>query len=359
MRKTPTHTAQRASFAAGELLRELSARESCVKTRSRGKSERLESVACRAASLLTPFSSGTPPSRPGPAPQPSPRENPARAAPQTEPVRVPPPAPARTLRVPSQPGRADRSTAPRASPQPRRPRLSFPSQLPPSLRPAPRLLEVVQGVDAAGGLPVPAAHPAAGAAEHAGAGRFLQPAGLYGFIAPRGRASEGRAAPGRAETGNEPQRRQPPAHTSAKAHARAGHSGKHGPALRPGSAARTASPSRHRGGAAVCHRGPGRGRGARAPAGSRLRSSGRNRAPSGDARSPGTPGLRRHPPGPSTCRGPPPSRPATCRDPPPVVTRARPAAAARHLRGNGRVPGEPGVFSFPVRTSPEKWTHEP
>lgn len=39
------------------------------------------------------------------------------------------------------------------------------------------VLQVVQGVDAAGGLPVPAAHPAAGAAEHAGGGRLLQPAG--------------------------------------------------------------------------------------------------------------------------------------------------------------------------------------
>lgn len=42
---------------------------------------------------------------------------------------------------------------------------------------APRSLQVVQGVDAAGGLPVPAAHPAAGAAEHAGGGRLLRPAG--------------------------------------------------------------------------------------------------------------------------------------------------------------------------------------
>lgn len=72
--------------------------------------------------------------------------------------------------------------------------------------------------------------------------------GALGLHSPAGKGSERQAAHRRAETGNKPQPRQPPAHTSAKAHARGEHAGKRGPAPRPGSAARTASPSRHRGG---------------------------------------------------------------------------------------------------------------
>lgn len=132
VRKTPAHTSQPASFAAGELLREPSARESCAKTHRREESERLASVTCRAASLLTPSPPGRLRAAPAPLCSPLRGKTLPRAAPQPEPVRLPPPAPARTLRVPSQPGRADRSTAPRDSPQPRPPRLSFPSQLPPT-----------------------------------------------------------------------------------------------------------------------------------------------------------------------------------------------------------------------------------
>lgn len=172
MRNTRTHTAHRASFAAAESLRELSARESCAKAQRRGEGDRLASGACRAAPLLTPSPPGRLRAAPAPLRSPLRGKTLPRAAPQTEPVRLPAPAPARTLRVASQPGRADRSTAARDRPQP--PRLSFPSQLPPSPRPAPRLLEMVQGVDAAGGLPVPAAHPAPGAPEHAGGEQLLR-----------------------------------------------------------------------------------------------------------------------------------------------------------------------------------------
>lgn len=58
----------------------------------------------------------------------------------------------------------------RLRPAPRRPhsRSAAPARRPPH---GPRSLEMVQGVNAAGGLPVPAAHPAPGAAKHAGGAR--------------------------------------------------------------------------------------------------------------------------------------------------------------------------------------------
>lgn len=65
-----------------------------------------------------------------------------------------------------------RQTAPLPAPEESSPARQPPTQpggipVPPG---PPLSLEVVQGVDAAGGLPVPAAHPAAGAAEHGGGG---------------------------------------------------------------------------------------------------------------------------------------------------------------------------------------------
>lgn len=137
-------------------------------------SERPGSVACRAASLLSPSPPGR--LRAAPAPQPSPRENPAPSS-FADGAR-PPTAPCAGSHPPRPLATRERRPQHGSLRPPPRTRPARPSQLPPSARPAPRLLEMVQGVDAAGGLPVPAAHPAAGAAEHAGGERLLWPAGL-------------------------------------------------------------------------------------------------------------------------------------------------------------------------------------
>lgn len=122
-----------------ELLRGLSFRESCAKTprrRQRALGERRPP----SHRLLIP------------APQPSPRE--------TCPEKLRGQTPAAT--APSEPPHSPATLRPHRRPEPAA---------------APHSLQVVQGVDAAGGLPVPAAHPAAGAAEHAGGGRLLRPTG--------------------------------------------------------------------------------------------------------------------------------------------------------------------------------------
>lgn len=101
-------------------------------------------------------------------------------------------------------------------------------------------------MDAAGGLPVPAAHPAPGAPEHAGGERLLRPGeGALGLHSPAGTGRRGASG---ARAGGD--REGAPTAAATGAHKRQGAcaAGARWEGRLP-PAPRTASPSRHRGGA--------------------------------------------------------------------------------------------------------------